>query len=484
MVFILVIQSHLGLTSVQTNMKKIIFLVIILQLTSFCKKGENGKNDALLWALFASLSQNISLRLEVPNPSASQRGLTAQQSAILPSRYLDGLPTEVVPIKDFSIDIVRLYLWRSSSNGGATPGSETKDNADKVILDIGREVLGDDMAGKSSRSFFQGPLIGNDAIFATTDPTKGTKFISVDQSWKDTTFDRVGIEFSSITYLLKSDKLSSAKDALVTLDTILIDSNTYSDGWSTEEQIQLIKNEGTTHIKLTPVDSILSYSASGLSSEEKPCQFLSASSVYMKNEMSSEKQKLSCGTYQGRLPIHKQSGSVTHPGSNGVTVFPSLTNAPVFSETDLSQFRNTRTRPLPFMTDSLKTSLAKWETREDTPEYKSNIWRQNRIVVLQLPANRSKAEIKVDSTVGLVFQTQSVGGLFESNEVPKLVTTFSSGSNKDWTNATLTLDPTWLTTYGNNYSTWSYAPKNGNQPDPANGRDFGYFLPKFSVTAE
>ncbi|MDZ4727778.1 MAG: hypothetical protein SH817_16590 [Leptospira sp.] len=466
-------------------MKNLLSILLILIFSLSCKKDDNEKNEALLWALFASLSQNISFKLDETNASpTSQRGITAQQRAILPSKFQDALPTEIIPIKDFSIDIVKLFLWKSPSNGGVPSGSETKDNADKVILDIGKEVLGERMAGKSSLSFFQGPLIGNEAMIAVTNSDNVTKILSVDQSWKDTTFDRMGIEFSSITYLLKNEKLSSPKDALVTLNTILIDSNSYSDGSSTAEQIQMINNEGTALIKLTPVDSILSYTASGISIEDKPCQFVSYANAYMKNEMTSDRQKLSCGTFQGRLPIQKQSGSVTHPGSNDTVVFPSLTNAPTFNETELSQFRSSRTRPLPFMKDTLKESLAKWEIREDSPEYKSNIWAQNRIIVLNLPANRSKAEIKIDSSIGMVFQTQTSGGKFEPNEVPKLVTSFSSGTNRDWSNATLSLDSIWRATYGEDYSTWSYAPKNGNQPDPANGRDFGYFLPKFSVSSE
>ncbi|WP_165782213.1 hypothetical protein [Leptospira brenneri] len=39
----------------------------------------------------------------------------------------------------------------------------------------------------------------------------------------------------------------------------------------------------------------------------------------------------------------------------------------------------------------------------------------------------------------------------------------------------------WAVTQGKNPSLWTTNPSNVNQIDPANGKSFGYFLPKITV---
>lgn len=455
-------------------MKKRHLTFFIFAMTLHCGKGSGKDTSDLQSILFLNLLSENNFSVKLVNADANSQSRALDRNTTLPSKFRDALPTQIIPVKNLMVQLVRLYLWKSPSFGGAPSGGETKENADLIIFDHAKDYYGDEAGGKSAYPVFQGPLLQNDLGFGSI-RSNGERVVTyIDERWKDKSYDRIGIEFQEIRYVLEDQNLSSKEDQIVTLKTQIFDDNRYVTSQSESSGVNW------KSIKNVPINTIETYSVSGLSNEEFPCRLFKSQSDYTKYQMSTDLQKLWCGTFMN-LPIHKLSASATHPGYNGE--FPTVTNPPVFSESELTQFSQSGTRPSPFLTESLQANLAKWEVRSDLIEYQSNIWNASRIVVITLPEKRNKPEILIDGSVGLVYQTQVLGNKFETNPIPKLNVSILNNEDR-WLNTKLSLDSTWLTAYGNDYSAWSYAPKNGNQPDPTNGRDFGYFLPKFSVTAE
>ncbi|MCZ8157376.1 MAG: hypothetical protein O9264_14725, partial [Leptospira sp.] len=181
-----------------------------------------------------------------------------------------------------------------------------------------------------------------------------------------------------------------------------------------------------------------------------------------------------------RYYIDKRTGGPSIANNEYFSLYAnSISNVPNFSQTEYDSFKSSGL-PYPRIPSSVLSNQVTWEIPANSKEYETPIWKAERVVLLELPkaaGRRNKVDFNLDATKTFVFQTSSTGSKFEMNEIPKFNFQNEPGDAGGFNN----LDSAWLFS---DYSTWSYAPKNGNQPDPANGRDFGYFLPKFTVTAE
>lgn len=427
------------------------------------KDADKDRNGLLMLAFVLDAAQ---INLKLDRQTATSARVSASSLSSLPARFQDGLPTQVIPAKKFSLGVIRIFLWKSQSLGGVENGKETIANADVTILDMGAQGTGPEASGKKSFSVFEGNLLQNSYGYSDGNGNIERQW-RVSEQWKDSSFDRIGIEISEISFEFDMTHLTSKSNRIVSLEVKGI----------TKPSNVISESEGYLRTVTVPVSYVLSYPSKHNTSTDTPCSD-SNPNFWYPPEFS---QALGCrGLGINRFYIDKRTGAPSPGNPFYYRGFAGkLSNVPNFSDSEYEAFYS-QALPYPKIPSAVINQFANWETPVNEKVYDQSIWKSERVVLLNLPkGNRKKVNIVLDASQSFVFQTSSEGSKFEMNEVPKL---FHPDKNSN--DLLSTLDPAWLTTYGNDYSAWSYAPKNGNQPDPANGRDFGYFLPKFSVTAE
>ncbi|TGL57929.1 hypothetical protein EHQ58_11035 [Leptospira ognonensis] len=449
-------------------MKERYILALFLAISFACKPGQSDSNDLVRLLLVSDLFGNqINLQLDRQGSVISTRASSDTLSS-LPEKFKDGRPTQVVPAKNFRLDLLRIFLWKSKAMGGVEYGKETIANADVTILDMGAQGTGAEASGKVAYGVFEGNILQNSYAYGDFDGNVVTQW-SVSEQWKDGSYDRIGLELSEIVFEYDMARLSSKASRVVSLEVkgIATPNNAVS---SMDRYVQA---------KAVPVMYVLSYPSKYNTETDTPCSDRNPNFV----STVSGSQNLRCtGVDVDRFYVDARTGGPSLGNPFYFRSFASnLTNVPNFTAAEYDRFA-TDALPYPRVPIDIKSHFLNWETPTNTAEYENEIWKTERVILLKLPNasnKRKKININIDASVSFVYQTAATDAKFERNEVPTFNYPALSASD-----LSVKLDSTWLTAYGNDYSAWSYAPKNGNQPDPTNGRDFGYFLPKFSVTAE
>lgn len=101
-------------------------------------------------------------------------------------------------------------VWKSPTLGGVPYGQERMENADKILWDIGLSRYGEKGKGKMATQFLPGRII--DTIIGTRgldEPEDSMKDYPVDGSWRDNSYDRIGIVIRDFTFELDQSKLKN-----------------------------------------------------------------------------------------------------------------------------------------------------------------------------------------------------------------------------------------------------------------------------------
>lgn len=445
--------------------KTILTLLMILNFA--CIQPGKNKDDLRNLFLLALFQKNgISL---VVDPGQSQFLSNRQRSLIsIPAELQNpSYSLNSISAKDFAFSMTTMLVWKSPSLGGVPHGSETIQNADKIIWDIGLSRYGAEARGKMAFRFLPGDLM--DTIYGTrgaNETDDSHRFYSIEKDWQNSSYDRLGLVITDMTLEFESAKLS--RPFLKVAKFIVSEINNFGG-------IQYIDDaQYTKDLQIRIRNSIELPSSEELVASNSPC--LDAYQIVLPSERNHE--LVACGLAKSfRTKVRENTGN----------------NAPTVAALELF-YEELYARNLITSVEKNDKILDMYATSdvEDPPhvgsiktlypnlmsQYSSNAWQNERLLVLPMPeGERTNLTLVVSGENTLMYHANSIDASYEPIDNPKYQ--FNQIGGKEIRDYKFDLD--WAVAQGIDPSSWPMTPSNGNQIDPANGKNFGYFLPKISV---
>ncbi len=446
---------------------------------TFCKVDPKKNDDLFKMALLANIfGSEIKFTLQ----DTSTQARSASEIKALPAEFNNNAyQLNSVPVEDYGLEISVFLVWKSPSQGGVAHGKETIENADKVLLDIGATLFGEKASSKMAFLFGRWDIFKS--LYGWSEERNGpTRFMSIDETWKDPSYDRLGLVIHSITYLFDKSKL---KDSIHKMVKIKLKEHTYnSEASSTANQSY---EQYITNVKLKMMEHPYLPTSPDILKMETPCETLNPTEP----DIIKTNQHIFCGMQnQTILPIDQATGSALPENGMITTAYYRMYNN---GQIDLStpakmDAFNTAINSFPTQLSiyDLPTSFPSATVYSSTMEaYQTDAWKNQRLLVLPIPnteSRRSKMEIVMDKNESFRFLSEFGVDLYEPIPAPKYNYHYQFKGSETY--ATVSLDTSWMASQGVYHTNWQKTPTSNSQINPAGGKKFGYFLPKLSVTVK
>lgn len=113
-------------------------------------------------------------------------------------------------------------------------------------------------------------------------------------------------------------------------------------------------------------------------------------------------------------------------------------------------------------------------------DYIMDRYNEDGLIVLELPeGNRETLVLNMSSLYNFVYQTEQGMPFAKFSSIDFLKFDYKPNEYKEYY-----FNPNFMSTNGKYLDQWVLPTPGPGQPDPTNGRDIGYFLPKFSISKE
>lgn len=452
-----------------TKLTNGLVLFFLLNCNLFTTK---SKDDGVLNLLFLSLLSQSKIEFQLgENVNSNALIRNTNSGIVLPAEFNNpNYELKSVPISDFSMEIAGFLVWKSPEFGGVPYGQETTSNADKILLDMGAEAYGKDVNFKLPFQFGQWDIF--QSLYGVQPNGQPLKTFSIDPTWKDGSYDRLGLVIFDFKIEYDQNFISSPMQRLVQMRIKTISSST---GGNINTSEDYYRNAIVSNVDLPYLGS--NETILGM---KTPCQTLYPDEP----RIISIHQAVFCGmSLQPLLHVNADTGSAI-PGANKISSsYVRLKNGDMALgvpqgtwDTNYNELNGLSGDAVPPGSNvaGLHGNLM--------PEYSSNAWTNERLLVLKIPGttNRNKMKIVVDKNNSLLFHSSNGNSIFTPITSPKLIADYKGPV----VFSDYEIDDNWSVANGIFRSAWPTTATNPNQIDPTNGKVFGYFLPKISIEVE
>ncbi|MCZ8157091.1 MAG: hypothetical protein O9264_13260, partial [Leptospira sp.] len=353
-----------------------VFACMALSIACNPNKDADKDRNGLLMLAFVLDAAQINFKLDKSRVSTQMRA-TSSELSNLPERFRDGKPTTIVPSKAFSMDIYRILLWKKPELGGVARGKETIANADVTIMDVGAQGTGPEAAGKVSYRVQEENILKRMYAYGDQNGNITTSW-TVGNDWKDPTFDRIGIEISQIGFQYEMTYLTSKSNRMIYLETKPVA--------APQDEYSNFKKRETV-----PVDYVVAFPLKKNTDSDTPCTDQTGQAPFSPPYS----EILACnGTLYEQFYVDKRTGgpSIANRERFRNNVFRTV-NTPTFSDAEWDAL-SLKALPYPRFPQAILDTMLRWETPANEKIYDHNIWKTERVVLLDLPSgNRKKVNI-------------------------------------------------------------------------------------------
>ncbi len=456
---------------------KFTILLLAFMSNTFCKV-DSKKNDDMFKMLLLANILGSEIKFTLQDTSTQTR--SASEIMALPAEFKNNAyQLHSVPVEDYGLEISVFLVWKSPSQGGVAHGKETIENADKVLLDIGATLFGEKASSKMAFRFGRWDIFKS--LYGWSEDRNGpTRIMSIDQAWKDPSYDRLGLVIHSITYLFDKSKFKDPIHKMVKIKLKEHTNNSEASSTANQSYEQYI-----TNVKLKMMEHPYLPTSPDILNMETPCETLNPTEP----DIIKTNQHIFCGmNNQAILAVDAATGAALPDDGMISSAYYQMYNN---GQIDLS----TPAKMDAFNTaiNSFPTQLSVYDLPTSAPPatvytttmdaYQTDAWKKQRLLVLPIPnteSRRSKMEIVMDKNESFRFLSDFGVETYEPIPAPKYKYQFNGVDQY----ASVSLDTDWMASQGVYYTNWQKTPTANSQINPAGGKNFGYFLPKFSVTVE
>ncbi|EOQ88896.1 hypothetical protein LEP1GSC202_0706 [Leptospira yanagawae serovar Saopaulo str. Sao Paulo = ATCC 700523] len=452
-----------------SKLAKGLLIFSLLHCNLFAPKSKN--DDVLNLFLLSQLFQSkIEFQLG-ENLNSNSLVRNANSVIVLPAEFNNpNFELKSVPIADFSMNIAGFLVWKSPEFGGVPYGQETVSNADKILLDMGAEAYGSDAKFKVPFQFGQWDIF--QSLYGVQRLGQPLKTFSIDPTWKDGSYDRLGLIIFDFKIEYDSNYISSPMQRLVEMRVRALSSN---NGGNINTSEDYYRNATVTNFDMPYLGS-----NETILSMKTPCQTLYPDEPRIINIH----QAVFCGmSLQPLLNVNADTGSAIPSAYKISSSYVRIQNGDLALgvpqgtwDTNLNELSG-----LPGDAVPPGSNLAVLHGNL-MPEYSSNSWNNERLLVLKIPGNttRNRMKIVVDKNNSLLFHSSNGNSIYTPITSPKLMADYKGpGVSSEYE-----IDDNWSVANGIFRSAWPTTASDPNQIDPSNGKVFGYFLPKISIQVE
>ncbi|TGM02413.1 hypothetical protein [Leptospira jelokensis] len=452
-----------------TKLAKGFLIISLLHCNLFTPKSKN--DDVLNLFLLSQLFQSkIEFQLG-ENLNSNSLVRNANSALQLPAEFNNpNFEVKSVPIADFSMEIAAFLVWKSQELGGVPYGQETVANADKILLDMGGEAYGSDAKFKVPFRFGQWDIF--QSLYGVQRLGQPLKTFSIDSAWKDGSYDRLGLVIFDFNIEYDNNYISSPMQRMVQMRVKVLSTN---NGGNVNTSEDYYRNATVLNVEqpfLGSNETILSM--------KTPCQTLYPDEP----RIISIHQSVFCGlSLQPLLQVSADTGSAIPSAYKVANSYVNIQNGDLALGVPLATW-NTNINELSGLSGDAVPPGSNPATLHGNlmPEYSTNAWNNERLLVLKIPGktNRNRMKIVVDKNNSLLFHSSNGNSIYTPITSPKLISDYKGpGQYSDYA-----IDENWSVANGIFLSAWPTTASNPNQIDPSNGKVFGYFLPKISVEVE
>lgn len=452
-----------------TKLTNGLLLFFLLNCNLFTTK---SKDDGVLNLLFLSLLSQSKIEFQLgENLNSNALIRNTNSGIVLPVEFSNpNYALKSVPIADFSMEIAGFLVWKSPEFGGVPYGQETTSNADKILLDMGAEAYGKDVNFKVPFQFGQWDIF--QSLYGVQPNGQPLKTFSIDSAWKDGSYDRLGLVIFDFKIEYDNNFISSPMHRLVDMKVKSISSSSQG---NINTSVDYYRNAIVSKVDLPFLGS--NETILGM---KTPCQTLYPDEP----RIISIHQSVFCGmSLQPLLQVNADTGSAIPSAYKISSSYDRIQNAGMALgvaqgtwDTNYNELNG-----LPGDAVPPGSNLATLHGNL-MPEYNSNAWTNERLLVLKIPGNtnRNQMKIVIDQNNSLLFHSSNGNSIFTPITSPKLIADYKGPV----VSSDYEIDDNWSVTNGIFRSAWPTTATNPNQIDPSNGKVFGYFLPKISIEVE